>query len=126
MFQAYGIRGQALTWIKSWLSGRRQKVGVGVKHFSWRTVLSGVLQGSVLGPQLFVLFINDIDDGTLSKIYEFAYETKLVRSVGDKHEADILRESLGRIFRWSQNWQMLFNPEKCSVLHMGQRNQDIS
>ena len=106
MFQAYGIRGQALTWIKSWLSGRRQKVGVGVKHFSWRTVLSGVPQGSELGPQLFVLFINDIDDGTLSKISKFVDDSKLCRAVGDDQEADVLLEDLRRMFTWSQDRKM--------------------
>src|SRR6218665_1948370 len=79
--QACGIRGQALTWIQSWLSGRRQKVGIGDKHSSWRTVLSGVPQESVLGLLLFVLFTNDIDDGILSKISKFADDTKLCRAV---------------------------------------------
>src|SRR6218665_2963155 len=96
--QACGITGQALTWIQSWLSGRRQKVGIGDKHSSWRTELSGVPQGSVLGPLLFVIFINDIDDGILSKISKFADDTKLCRAVGDDQEANILREDLRRMF----------------------------
>ena len=124
--QAGGIRGQVLTWIQSWLSGRRQKVGIGDKHSSWTTVLSGVPQGSVLGPLLFVLFINDIDDGILSKISKFADDTKLCRAVGDEEEAEILQEDLRRMFRWSQDWQMLFNLEKCSVMHMGKRNNEFS
>src|SRR6218665_1178415 len=95
-------------------------------HSSWRTVLSGVPQGSVLGPLLFVIFINYMDDGILSKISKFADDTKLCRAVGDDQEEDILREDLRRMFRWSQDWQMLFNLEKCSVRHMGKRNQELS
>ena len=79
---------------------------------------------SVLGPLLFVVFINDIDDGILSKISKFTDETKLCRAVGDDQEADVLREDLRRMFRWSQDWKMLFNLEKCSVMHMGKRNQE--
>ena len=101
-------------------------MGIGDKHSSWRTVLSGVPQGSVLGPLLFVVFINDIDDGILSKISKFADGTKLCRAVGDDQKADILREDLRRMFRWSQDWQMLFNLEKCSVMHMGKGNQELS
>ena len=74
------------------------------KHSSWRTVLSSVSQGSMLEPLLFVLFINDIDDGILSKISKFAEDTKLCRAVGDDQEADILWEDL-RMFRWSQDWK---------------------
>ena len=60
-------------------------------------------QGSVLGPMWFVLFINDIDDGTLSKISKFAGVTKLCSGVGDDQKADILREDLRRMLRWSQD-----------------------
>src|SRR6218665_2667058 len=52
--------------------------------------------------------------------------TQLCRAVGDDQEADILREDLRRMFRWSQDWQMLFNLEKCSVMHMGKGNQELS
>jgi hypothetical protein len=124
--QACGISGQVLKWIESWLSDRRQKVGIGEKHSRWTAVLSGVPQGSVLGPLLFVLFINDIDDGILSKISKFADDTKLCRAVSNEEEAEILQEDLGKMFRWSQDWQMLFNLEKCSVMHMGRRNQEFA
>ena len=59
----------------------------------------------MLGPLLFVIFINDIDDGILSKISKFADDTKLCRTVGDDQGADILREDVRRMFRWSQDWQ---------------------
>ena len=105
--QAWGIRGQALTWVQSWLSGRRQKVGIGDKHSSRMTVLSGVPHGSMLGPLLFALFINDINDEILSKISKFADDTKLCRAVGNDQEAHILQENLKRMFRWLQDWKML-------------------
>ena len=75
-------------------------------------MLRGVQQGSVLGPLFFVLFINDIDDRIISKISKFADDTKLCRVVGDDQEADILWEDLRRMFRWTQDWQILFNLEK--------------
>jgi len=66
-------------------------------------VLNGILQGSMLGTLLFVLFINDIDYGILSNIYKFTDETKPCKAVGDDHEASILREDLCRMFRSSQD-----------------------
>jgi len=75
---------------------------------------------------LFVIFINDIDNEILSKISKFADDTKLCRAVGDDQEADTLREDLRRMFRWSHDWQMLFNWEKCSVMHTGKRNIELS
>src|SRR6218665_2192637 len=61
-----------------------------------------------------------------SKLLQFADDTKLCTAVGDDQETDILREDLRRMFRWSQDWQMLFNLEKCSVMHMGKRYQELS
>jgi hypothetical protein len=120
--EASGIGGNLLRWIASWLQDRRQKVGIRGKFSEWIKILSGVPQGSVLGPLLFVIFINDIDIGIISKISKFADDTKLCREVIKEEDADVLREDLKRMYQWSKDWQMLFNIEKCSVIHLGNRN----
>jgi len=82
------------------LSDRRQKVDTGHTFSSWATVVSGLPQGSVFGSLLCIIFVNDID-GILSKVYKFADDTKLCRAVGDEDEAEIAREDLRRMFKWS-------------------------
>ena len=123
--EAAGIGGNILNWIKGWLAERRQKVGIRGKYSNWISIISGVPQGSVLGPLLFVLFINDIDIGTLSKISKFADDTKICRKVESEVDADILRKDLAKVYQWSLDWQMTFNLDKCSVIHMGSNNQEF-
>ena len=77
----------------------------------------------MLGPLLFVIYINDIDEGIVSKISKFADDTKLCAKVNNESEAEVLRGDLLRLYRWSEEWQMKFNIEKCSVMHVGRRNR---
>ena len=123
--KACGIGGRLLDWIINWLVDRRQKVGIRGRFSKWTKILSGVPQGSVLGPLLFVIFINDIDTGILSKISKFADDTKLCGKVVNDEDAKIMREDLKKLYQWSLDWQMIFNVDKCSVMHMGRKNEEF-
>ena len=90
---------------------------------------SGVPQGSVLGPTLFLIFINDIDcvvDGVASMLSEFADDTKLIRCVSNDADRDALQSDLNELVKWSDTWQMEFNKGKCKVIHFGRRNQGFT
>ena len=93
------------------------------KNSSWINVTSGVPQGSVLGSLLFVIYINDIAFGIKSKISKFADDTKLCAKVNNEIDAEVLRLDLEWIYKWSEDWQMFFNIDKCKVMHMGKKNR---
>ena len=75
--ESHGITGKLLTWILDWLSGRKQRVCINGVMSDWQFVLSGVPQGSVLGPILFLVYINDLDCGIINWILKFADDTKI-------------------------------------------------
>ena len=79
------------------------------KCFRCSYVTSGVPQGSVLGPLLFVIYINDIELGISSNIRKFADDTKLFWKVGNEERCEQLRADLRKLYEWSVDWQMLFN-----------------
>ena len=85
---AHGIQGSTLTWIRSFLTGRSQRVVVNGADSSWSHVTSGIPQGSVLGPLLFLLFINDMPDDIMSSIKIFADDTKAYKDI--QTEEDIV------------------------------------
>jgi len=87
-----------------------------------QAVISGVPQESILGLLLFLIFINDIDKGIVNKLLKFADDTKLVSTVSSECEINPLRLNLKQLYYWSVNWQMLFNADKCKVLHFGYKN----
>ena len=89
---------------------------------NWKSVLSGVLQGSVLGPILFLIYINDLDDDITSKVLKFADDTKVFRKI--KSDRQHLQDDLNKLIAWSEKWQMLFKYGKCKCLHTGHGNED--
>ena len=123
--EMHGIGGNVARWITNWLARRRQRVSLNGKVSSWIDVISGVPQGSVLGPLLFLIFINDIDEGIVSKLWKFADDSKICNKVTNNMEAEIVRSDLNKLFQWSKDWQMLFNIEKCVVIHMGNKNSSF-
>jgi len=120
--EAHGIDGEVLRWIQSWLQGRRQRVVLGKQMSDWQDVLSGVPQGSVLGPLLFILYINDIDESVNRKILKFADDTKYFHKVNLEKDIDSLRKDLNNLVAWSKEWQMLFSLDKCKIMHLGFNN----
>jgi hypothetical protein len=121
--ESHGIRGNYSRWIRNWLTGRSQRVAIDEKYSDWTNVTSGVPQGSVLGPLLFIIYINDLDHGIISKINKFADDTKLCHRAFTERDRITIQEDINRLLQWSETWQMSFNVEKCSVMHVGKNNQ---
>ena len=93
---------------------------------SWKSVLSGVPQGSVLGPILFLVYINDLEEGVTGKILKFADDTKLFRKVKKIGNKQNLQDDMDTLVKWSKKWQMLFNFGKCKCLHTGPGNTGMN
>ena len=124
--KAHGIGDSITDWIEQWLTDRRQRVVVDGEVSNWKSVLSGVPQGSVLGPILFLIYINDLDDSITSNVLKFADDTKLFRKVNTDGNKQHLQNDLDRLVKWSEKWQMLFNFGKCKCLHTGHRNLNVN
>ena len=120
--EAHGISGKVSEWINHWLSNRKQCVSLNGSQSNWKDVLSGVPQGSVLGPLLFLIFINDIDNEVSCKITKFADDTKVCRKIESDTDADSLNQDLKKLAEWADKWQMQFNVDKCVVMHLGHNN----
>ena len=110
--QYYGIAGDTLAL----LSDRKQSVVVDGSQSSWQDVSSGVPQGSVIGPTLFFIFINDIQDNSKSPLRLFADDCVVYREIVTDDDYHILQQDLLQLSSWSATWQMKFNVKKCAVL----------
>ena len=118
--ESYGITGNILEWIKDFLCGRKQCVRVNGECSSDREVISGVPQGSVLGPLLFVIYINDIVDVVKnSDMFLFADDSKVAKHIKSQLDQRELHDDLAALERWSRDWLLSFHPDKFHVLSFG-------
>ena len=122
-----GISGNLYSWFCSYLSYRTQSVSINGTFSSQLPVTSGVPQGSILGPLLFILFVNDLPDSiTSSSPFLFADDTKCVMTISSPQDSSLLQDDLNALANWSSAWKLAFNTSKCKLLRISPPNHTIS
>ena len=122
--RAYGVDGAVHGWIKDFLDRRNQRVCLLGTESAWARVKSGVPQGSVLGPVLFICYINDLVEQVSSSIYMYADDTKIFRAVSGDTDTAQLQADLDAAVAWSLRWQLQFNETKCKVMEIAGKKKD--
>ena len=127
----YGITNQTLNWIGAFLHQRTQRVVIRGETSESLPVTSGVPQGSVLGPVLFLIFINDLPLDVISPLSLFADDSKVfsrivtnknIRNNENENGNAMLQKDLNTITKWAETWKMEFNVDKCKIMHLGNQN----
>ena len=121
----YGVRGNLLKWVQDFLSGRTQQVVLEGSCSDTTPVTSGVPQGSVLGPLLFLAFINDLPSRVKSRTGMFADDCLLFRTIKGQADAHALQKDLDSLQDWEKEWQMEFNADKCEVIRITSKKNPI-
>ena len=106
-------------WLKDFLNQRYQRVTVDGAPSEWCSVISGVPQGSVLGPLLFIIYINDLSENINCNIKQYADDTKLYTTVRENDNLFQFQHDLDTIAEWSNTWQRSFSFSKCKHLQVG-------
>ena len=124
----YGIQDTTLQWISDFLSNRTQQVVLEGSRSEKARVTSGVPQGSVIGPLLFLLYINDLPEYVSpgSTVRLFADDCMLYRRVDNDQDSSDLQEDLNRLQQWESDWLMSFNPRKCQVIHVTTKRRPVT
>ena len=119
--QSYKISKQIIDWVEAYLSNRKQRVLVNGTRSEWEPVSSGVPQGSVLGPVLFLVYINDLPKSVKNSIRLFADDTKIYRTVTTDSDCLSLQKDIDSIEEWASKWQIKFHPKKCKTMRIGDK-----
>jgi hypothetical protein len=115
--QNFGIHGKLHAWTRAYLSSRLQRVTVEGHNSDWLPVISGVPQGSILGPMLFLLYINDMPNVASScAVALFADDSKVYKRINSVEDCMLLQKDLDSLVQWSETWELRFHPSKCQVL----------
>jgi ribonuclease P/MRP protein subunit RPP40 len=118
---SYGIQPKIINWINNFLVGRNHCVRVNGKRSHWRSVLSGIPQGTILGPLLFIIYINDLPnictEGT--EVYLFADDAKFYKFIKTDIDHLILQNNFNDFQQWSNKWQLKLNVKKCKIISFG-------
>ena len=107
-----------LKWLKSFLKKRRQSVVLEGEHWHSVPVTSGVPQGSVLAPLIFLIFINDLPCCVESRVHLFANDTVIYLTIKTESNCSQLQDDLHSLEKWESDWRMEFNPSKCNIIRV--------
>ena len=121
----YGITGKTHRWIEDFLGNRTQEVVVNGSKSECGMVKSGVPQGTVLGPLLFIIYINDIESQITCSISLFADDSALYRPIYSESDSLSLQEDIFKLQKWANTWQMAFNVNKCKLLRITYRKSSV-
>lgn len=113
-------------WIMNLLSEREQRTVIEGSASSWIPVTSGIPQGSVIGPTLFAIFINDLPNTCTAPCKIYADDTKVYTKVSTPDDSESLQHDIDSLHEWSDSWQLPFNATKCKVMHIGHNNNEAS
>ena len=122
----YGISGPTQMWIKNFLANRKQKVVVQGVSSSECPVSSGVPQGSVLGPSLFLFYINDLPNNISSQVRLFADDTIVYLAMKPTSNNKVLQKDLDKLAEWEHKWKIKFHPQKCQTIHISRNRNPIA
>lgn len=114
-----GVQGSLLSWMEDYLSGRQMRTMIRGKVSAWKDVTSGVPQGAVLAPIMFLIYINDMPKDINAYMNMFADDAKIMKHIVGENSCRELQSDLDKINQWSEMWKLEFNTDKCHVMEVG-------